>query len=61
MTRAYFDGDPFNEADPLLSSIEDSRRRATLLARSENKDHWRFDIRLQRGPHDETETAFLDI
>ena len=61
MTRAYFDGDPLNETDPLLSSIEDSRRRATLLARPEPGEHWRLNIRLQRGLHGETETVFLDI
>ena len=61
MTRAYFDGDPLNETDPLLSSIEDAQRRATLLARPESESHWRLDIRLQRGPHAETETVFLDI
>lgn len=61
MTRAYFEGDPLNETDPLLSSIEDSRRRTTLLARPETGDHWHLVIRLQRGPHGETETVFLDI
>src|SRR5262252_3033124 len=61
MTRAYFEGDPLNETDPLLSSIEDSRRRTTLLARPETGDHWRLDLRLQRGPHGETETVFLDL
>jgi hypothetical protein len=48
MTRAYFEDDPLNETDPLLSSIEDPRRRATLLARPESGDRWRLDIRLQR-------------
>ena len=61
MTRAYLDGDPLNETDPLLSSIEDAKRRATLLARSVGESQWRLDIRLQRGPHGETETVFLDI
>ena len=61
MTRAYLDGDPLNETDPLLSSIEDAKRRATLLARSVSESQWRLDIRLQRGPHGETETVFLDI
>ena len=60
MTRAYLDGDPLNETDPLLSSIEDAKRRATLLARSVGESQWRLDIRLQRGPHGETETVFLD-
>jgi protocatechuate 3,4-dioxygenase, alpha subunit len=61
MTRAYFEDDPLNETDPLLSSIEDPRRRATLLARPESGDRWRLDIRLQRDAHSETETVFLDI
>ena len=60
-TRAYFAGDPLNETDPLLSSIEDPTRRATLLARPDGGDRWRVDILLQRGPHDETETVFLDV
>jgi hypothetical protein len=40
MTRAYFEDDPLNETDPLLSSIEDPRRRATLLARPKSGDRW---------------------
>jgi protocatechuate 3,4-dioxygenase alpha subunit len=61
VTRAYFAGEPLNETDPLLSSIEDPTRRATLIAIPEGSDHWRIDIRLQRGPHGEAETVFLDI
>ena len=61
VTRAYFAGEPLNETDPLLSSIENSKRRATLIARHEGGDHWRIDIRLQRGPQAEIETVFLDI
>jgi protocatechuate 3,4-dioxygenase, alpha subunit len=61
MTRAYFAGDPLNETDPLLSAIEDPRRRATLLARPDGENQWRMDIRLQRGPKEESETVFLDI
>ena len=61
MTRAYFVGDPRNETDPLLSSIEDAQRRATLLARPQSESQWRLDIRLQGGPHGETETVFLDV
>src|SRR5262249_1112958 len=61
MIRAYFEAAPLNETDPLLSSIEDSRRRATLLARPDAESRWRIDIRLQRGPSGETETVFLDI
>ena len=61
VTRAYLAGDRLNDTDPLLSSIEDVQRRATLLARPESEGRWRLDIRLQRGPHGETETVFLDI
>ena len=60
-TRAYFAGEPLNETDPLLSSIDDPARRATLVAASDGTDGWHIDIRLQRGPHAETETVFLDI
>jgi protocatechuate 3,4-dioxygenase, alpha subunit len=61
VTRAYFDGEALNETDPLLSAIEDPRRRATLIARAEGVDRWRIDIRLQRGRNAETETVFLEI
>ena len=61
VTRAYFAGEPLNETDPLLSSIEDPVRRATLLARPDGPDRWRIDIRLQRGASAETETVFLDV
>jgi protocatechuate 3,4-dioxygenase, alpha subunit len=60
-TRAYFAGEPLNETDPLLSSIEDPARRATLVAAPDGMDRWRIDIRLQRGPQGETETVFLDL
>jgi protocatechuate 3,4-dioxygenase alpha subunit len=61
VTRAYFADDPLNETDPLLSSIDDPKRRATLLAQPDGEHQWRLDIRMQRGPDDETETVFLDI
>ena len=61
VTRAYFAGDPLNETDPLLSSIEDPDRRATLIAQPEGTTGWRIDIRLQRGRNGEAETVFLDI
>ena len=60
-TRAYFAGELLNETDPLLSSIEDPARRATLIAKPAGADGWRIDIRLQRGALGETETVFLDI
>jgi protocatechuate 3,4-dioxygenase alpha subunit len=61
ITRAYFAGDPHNEADPLLSSIEDPKRRDTLIARPEHPERWHIEIRLQRGRNGETETVFLDV
>ena len=61
VTRAYFADDPLNETDPLLSSIDDPKRRATLIARSDGADRWWIDIRMQRGPGAETETVFLDV
>jgi protocatechuate 3,4-dioxygenase, alpha subunit len=54
-------GEALNQTDPLLSAIEDQKRRNTLIARPETGDGWRIDIRLQRGPNGETETVFLDI
>ena len=64
-TRIYFDGEPANKADPLLSSIEDPAVRGTLLARRAEGSgsqegtpaRYRFDIVLQG----ENETAFLDL
>ena len=55
-TRLYFEGEPGNADDPLLASLEPSRRR-TLLARREGEATWRLDIRLQGGE----ETVFLDV
>ena len=60
-TRAYFAGEPLNDSDPLLSSIDDPKRRATLLAKPDGGGGWRMDIRLQRGARGEAETVFLDI
>jgi protocatechuate 3,4-dioxygenase, alpha subunit len=57
VTRAYFDNEPLNTTDPLLISIADPTRRATLIARPEARDTWRLDIHLQ-GSH---ETVFFEI
>jgi len=57
VTRAYFDGHPLNENDPVLSLVDDPTRRATLLARHEGGEVWRMDIVLQG----EGETVFLDV
>jgi protocatechuate 3,4-dioxygenase, alpha subunit len=58
-TRIYFADEPANGSDPLLSSIEDSAARGTLLARREagRPPVYRFDIVMQG----ENETVFLDI
>jgi protocatechuate 3,4-dioxygenase alpha subunit len=54
-TRAYFQGEKLNEADPLLHLVEESRR-ATLIAVPDG-EAWRMDIRLQG----EGETVFIDV
>jgi protocatechuate 3,4-dioxygenase alpha subunit len=56
-TRAYFQGEALNAADPLLSSIEDAARRDTLIAKSDEPGVWRLDLRLQGAG----ETVFLDV
>lgn len=56
-TRAYFQNEPMNETDPLLQSIDDPKRRASLIAVREDDGTWRLDIRLQG----DNETVFLDI
>jgi protocatechuate 3,4-dioxygenase, alpha subunit len=55
-TRIYFE-DEDNSADPVLNLVEQTDRRATLLARKTAANTYRFDIRLQG----EGETVFLDI
>lgn len=56
-TRAYFAGDPRNDADPLLNLIDDPARRGTLIAQPAGANEWRFDMVLQGAD----ETVFLDI
>jgi len=56
-TRAYFDGEPLNDTDPLLNAVADPRRRATLIAKPGAADIWQFDVRLQGGD----ETVFIAI
>ncbi|MBN8871916.1 MAG: protocatechuate 3,4-dioxygenase subunit alpha [Rhodospirillales bacterium] len=56
-TRAYFQEEALNDTDPLLQSIEDPSRRATLVAVPSAPGTWRFDIHLQG----ERETVFLDV
>jgi protocatechuate 3,4-dioxygenase, alpha subunit len=57
VTRAYFEGEKLNVSDPLLGSIEDTARRATLIAKRVDDATWRMDIRLQGNG----ETVFLDV
>jgi protocatechuate 3,4-dioxygenase alpha subunit len=58
VTRMYFpDEQGANAADPVLSSIGEQARRATLIAVPEPEGELRFDIRL-RG---ERETVFFDV
>jgi protocatechuate 3,4-dioxygenase alpha subunit len=56
-TRIYFpDEQEANEADPVLSSIEDPEERATLVAR-EDGGELRLDIHLQG----DRQTAFFAV
>jgi protocatechuate 3,4-dioxygenase, alpha subunit len=56
-TRLYFEREPLNETDPVLSSIDDPARRQTLIARLISPAVWQLDIRLQG----EGETVFMQI
>lgn len=57
-TRLYFsDEADANATDPILSTIPDRDRIATLLAKTESNGIYRFDVHLQ-GAH---ETIFFDI
>lgn len=56
-TRAYFEGAPENDADPVLGRIEHRVRVNTLMAKPENDGVHRFNIHLQ-GPD---ETIFFDV
>ncbi|MPZ63619.1 MAG: protocatechuate 3,4-dioxygenase subunit alpha [Propionibacteriales bacterium] len=56
VTRVYFDDEAeANAADPLLSSVEEERRRTMIANRVE--DGYRFDVRVQGAD----ETVFLDV
>jgi protocatechuate 3,4-dioxygenase alpha subunit len=61
VTRIYFpDEAEANAADPVLASVDDPDRRATLIAaadQSSGQGSFRFDIRLQGG----RETLFFDV
>jgi len=55
-TRLYFDGDPANDEDPVLKSI-DAARRATLIAKRDGQGVWRLPIHLGGAQ----ETVFFDV
>ena len=58
VTRIYFpDEEEANAADPVLSSLPEQGRRATLIAAATGAGRFRFDIRLQG----EGETVFFDV
>ena len=59
-TRMYFADEPANASDPVLNSIKNKKRRATLIAGREDRNDkpvYRFDIRLQG----DNETVFFDM
>jgi protocatechuate 3,4-dioxygenase alpha subunit len=56
VTRLYFEDDPSNDADHVLSLVP-AARRATLIARPDGPDRYRFDIVLQG----QRETVFFDV
>ena len=57
-TRIYFEGDPSNQDDPVLTLVP-VERRETLMAHPDaaHPGGWRFDVRLQG----ERETVFFDV
>jgi protocatechuate 3,4-dioxygenase, alpha subunit len=58
VTRIYFsDETDANAADPVLASIADPSRRATLIAEAGPDGTFQFDVRLQG----EGETVFFDV
>ena len=62
VTRVYFpDEQAANAADPVLASIGDQARQATLIAQREDEQgRFRFDIQLQ-GKAGGPETVFFDV
>jgi protocatechuate 3,4-dioxygenase alpha subunit len=59
-TRIYFAGEPLNDSDPVLLSIDEPRRRRTLIASRDETGGtpvYRFDIVLQG----DGETVFFEI
>jgi protocatechuate 3,4-dioxygenase alpha subunit len=57
-TRLYFDDEPdANALDPILAWLATGKREQTLIAKSEGKHRYRFDIYLQG----DNETVFFDM
>ena len=57
VTRIYFDGDPANESDEILSLVPEDRRPALMARPGAESDAWCFDLHLS-GP---CETVFFDV
>lgn len=57
VTRIYFDGDPANATDQILSLVPEDRRPTLLAHRSAEAGAWYFDLHLT-GP---CETVFFDV
>lgn len=56
-TRLYFQDEPLNETDPVLSLIDHEARRRSLIAHKVSSDTWHLDIRLQGAD----ETVFMEV
>lgn len=56
VTRIYFEGEPMNDADPVLALIDDARARDSLIARDKGGGHFHWDIVMQG----ENETQFFE-
>jgi protocatechuate 3,4-dioxygenase, alpha subunit len=59
VTRVYFDGDPANDADPVLATL--GGRADRLLAHQHGDGTWRFDIRLRADDGGEDESVFFVV
>ncbi|WP_372422505.1 protocatechuate 3,4-dioxygenase subunit alpha [Salinarimonas chemoclinalis] len=59
-TRIYFDDEPANAADPVLSLVP-PERRGTLIARRAADGVYAFDVRLQGDGDGAGETVFFEI
>lgn len=58
VTRIYFEDEPTNAADPILSLVEMARRGTLMATRDSTEgDSYTWDVHLQ-GPH---ETVFFEI